>query len=309
MRPLFDSFEKFLSQQAAGFVPEIRDVAGETIILKGKYIRPTLVFASSGENAPTPDVVRRAAIVELTHLSTLVHDDVIDNAQMRCNAATANSKYGARTAILLGDMLFAHTMSLAFGDPDRTVSDCVAKCVRTICEGEIRQTLSDRLEILSRGRYYEMVYGKTAALFELSCRLGATAGTSPKGWASAAAYAGMQLGIAYQIFDDYCDWFMSESEAGKTLGTDLVSGKQTFPLIVYMEGLSRESAAEFAKNLSASDFEAVRNSIACERVLSGCRAEYLSRIDAAEKAIVGFGELSATLAKCCEVLRGLDFSV
>ncbi len=309
MRPQFRSFERFLVAQAMKFVPEIRDAARSAITPKGKYIRPALVFSSAIEGADKDDMVRRAAIVELTHISTLVHDDVIDNASVRRNNETANSKYGSRTAILLGDVIFSHMMLLAFADKNKDVAEHTARCVRTICEGEIRQTLSDKREIVSRKKYYEIVYGKTAALFELSCRLGAMSDRASSEWIEAAAFAGKQLGIAYQIYDDICDWFMSECDAGKTLGTDLITGKQTFPLILLIEKLSLARAKKFIKELPSSDFTAVRDMMIEHSILDECSKEFLRRISMAEKAILPFASSNKKLLECCAAIREMKFEM
>ncbi len=305
MAPTFRKFEEFLVAQVSTFSPEIRDAAKFAIIPKGKYIRPTLVMSAAAESAGLDTVVRRSAVVELAHLSTLIHDDVIDNASVRRSLPTANSRYGARTAILLGDVIFSHVMVMAVEDPDRRVIEEVSKCMRVICEGEIRQTLSDKTDLVSRARYYDMVYGKTGALFELSCRLGAMA-VGSRGWESAAAEAGKELGIAYQIYDDVCDWFMSEAQAGKTLGTDLVSGKQTFPLIIMLERLSKDKAREFVKNLPSSDFLEIRRRMFEEGVLGECSSEILNRIALAEAALEKFPNLNARLLDCCAALRRMD---
>ncbi len=307
MRPQFHAFERFLVSQAKTFVPEIREAARSVITPKGKYIRPALVFSASVDCANELDLVRRAALVELTHISTLVHDDVIDEALVRRNHETANSKYGQRTAILLGDVIFSHMMMMAFDDADKRVVEHTARCVRTICEGEIRQTLSDKREIVSRKRYYEIVYGKTAALFELSCRLGAMWEGSPSDWAETAAFVGKQLGIAYQIYDDICDWFMSEADAGKTLGTDLISGKQTFPLILLIEKLSFTRAKRFIKDLPSLDFNQVRDMMLEHSVLDDCAKEFLRRVSMAEKALSAYPAVNAKLLRCCAAVRELKF--
>ncbi len=309
MRPQFRTFERFLVAQASKFVPEIRVAAKEVIAPKGKYIRPALVFSSAVADANMDDLVRRATIVELTHLSTLVHDDVIDNASVRRNNITPNSRYGARTAILLGDVIFSHMMLLAFADADRDVAEYTAHCVRTICEGEIRQTLSDKKSIVSRKKYYEIVYGKTAALFELSCRLGAMSGSTSQEWVEASAFVGKQLGIAYQIYDDICDWFMSEADAGKTLGTDLISGKQTYPLILLIEKLSASKAKSFVKNLQSYEFTDVRSMMCEHSVLQESSKEFFRRISSAEKVLLQFPEHNQKLLECCDVLRGMKIDV
>ncbi len=306
MRPMFRSFERFLASQAKKFAPEIREVAKEVITPRGKYIRPLLVFSSAVEDANKDDIVRRAAIVELTHLSTLVHDDVIDNASVRRNSITPNRKYGARTAILLGDVIFSHMMLLAFDDSDVEVAKQTAKCIRIICEGEISQTLSDKNDIVSRRKYYDIVYGKTAALFELSCRLGAMSGSASQSWVDAASEAGKQLGIAYQIYDDICDWFMSEADAGKTLGTDLISGKQTFPLILLIEKLPRSKIRSFIKNLPSAEFMQIRKMMVDNGVLDACSIEFFRRISLAEKILAPFNKDNAKLLECCKVLRSLN---
>lgn len=307
MKPLFDLFGRFLAEQAVGFVPEIREAAKGVIRPNGKLIRPTLVFSSMLADADAETAVRRAAIVELTHISTLVHDDVIDNATLRRNCATTNAKYGVRTAILLGDVIFSHMMSLAFADADRSVAELTSRYIRIICEGEIRQTLSDKNEIVSPERYFEIVYGKTAALFELSCRLGAMSAGAPRAWVEAASEAGKQLGIAYQIYDDVCDWFMSETDAGKTLGTDLVSGKQTFPLIALMRTFPKDAAADFLRSLPDSDFATIRAKMTECGALETSEREFLGRISAAENALAAFPQFNAKLLECCAALREMDF--
>ena len=179
-----------MASQVKTFEKEVRAAAKESISPKGKFIRPTLVFAAANAGDEWDEsLIRRAAIVELTHLSTLIHDDVIDGANMRRNAETANSKYGAKTAILLGDAIFAHTMGLAVEENDLDTSRRVAACVKTICEGEIRQTLADKTVRVTRQKYYDIAYGKTAALFSLACVLGAKSVKGVPGWTDAAEEA------------------------------------------------------------------------------------------------------------------------
>ncbi len=308
LKPQLADFKKFLVKQASTFEKEVRAAAKETISPKGKYIRPILVFLSASKKADAASLVRRATIAELVHLSTLIHDDVIDKADLRRKTPTPFKKYGAKTAILLGDAIFSHMMSLAFAENSMDVLKKTADCVKTICEGEIKQTLADKSEIVSRKKYYDVAYGKTAALFELACNFGATTAkkTDPK-WAKAAEEAGRQLGIAYQIYDDVCDWFMSEEDAGKTLGTDLISGKQTYPLIVLLEKLPRGESARLAKNLPSSDPAEILDMIRRFDVAAECRAEFDRRLKLAESAVAKFADESGGLLKFCAQMRKLKF--
>lgn len=308
LKPQLADFKRFLVKQASTFEKEVRAAAKEAISPEGKYIRPILVFLSAPQNADTASLVRRATIAELVHLSTLIHDDVIDKADMRRKTPTPFKKYGAKTAILLGDAIFSHMMSLAFAENSMDVLKKTADCVKTICEGEIKQTLSDKSKIVSRKKYYDVAYGKTAALFELACNFGATASKqSDAKWAKAAGEAGRQLGIAYQIYDDVCDWFMSEEDAGKTLGTDLISGKQTYPLIVLLEKLPRGKSAKLAKNLPSSDPAEILEMIRRFGVAEECRAEFDRRMKLAESAVAKFGGGNAGLLKFCAQMRKLKF--
>ena len=305
MASLFASFETFLSEQAKLFEKEVRQAAKESISPRGKFIRPILVFAAADAlDKKDVSLVRRAAIVELTHLSTLIHDDVIDGAQMRRNSETANKKYGARTAILLGDAIFAHTMGLAVEEDDVDTSRRTALCVKTICEGEIRQTLADRTERVTRSQYYDIAFGKTAALFSLACALGAKS-LKIEGWVEAAETAGKHLGIAYQIYDDLCDWFMSEKDAGKTLGTDLLSGKQTFPLIALIDTFDETSARDFTQNLSSQNPAEVIKMMREASIEKVCFAEIERRIKLAEESISPFPKISGKLLEFCDAMREL----
>ena len=307
MRPLLDSFESFIKRQAMRFEIEVRTAAKECINPKGKFLRPILVFASAYAGKYNKQgLLNRAAIVELTHLSTLIHDDVIDNAQMRRSSITANKKFGAKTAILLGDTMFANTVIMALEEENFELSRKVAQAVKTICEGEIRQTLKKQKQAVTRKRYYEIAYGKTAVFFELACWLGASATDFDRKWATAASEAGKQLGIAYQIYDDICDWFMSESDAGKTLGTDLASGKQTFPLILLAEKLSPKQKKTILKNLEDANPLEITEKMRELKIPQECEKEFVRRINLAEKAIAPFKKESLMLAEFCTAMRSIN---
>ncbi len=300
------AFKKFLKAQAACFESELREQVRDAVRPEGKFIRPMLVFASAPESADDKKLSRRAAIAELIHLSTLIHDDVIDNADMRRGEPTIGSKYGTKIAILLGDAIFAHTMTLSFEENDSALSAKASACVRAICEGEIKQTLADRNADISRGKYYKIVRGKTAVLFEFSCFMGAECG-GDKAWAAAAESAGRELGIAYQIYDDICDWVKSEDELGKTLGTDLLSGKQTYPLILLLEKLDRKSASKLSKALR--DSTASRDEIKAQMdkfgVMDLCKKEFLRRVGAARKILEAFPSEGKNLLLFCDAMDKL----
>lgn len=244
--PHMAELDIFLREQTSAFEPEIRAMADYCIDTSGKRIRPALVFLSGwqGDKVVAPDLVRVAAVVELVHLATLVHDDIMDEAELRRNRRTAAREYGATAAVLLGDALFAHALNLATRFPTTEVCAAVSESTRRVCAGEIVQTLRRGSTNISLADYHRIIDLKTAELFRVSCFLGARLGGFPAGYVEATARFGRHLGIAYQIYDDLVDYFGEEKRIGKTLGTDLASGKLTLPLLALMDRVSAERRAE-----------------------------------------------------------------
>jgi len=245
LKPQMAALDVFLRGQLAAFEPEIREMADYCIDTSGKRIRPALVFLSgwSGQEAPSPDLVRVAAVVELVHLATLVHDDIMDEADLRRSRRTASRQYGPEAAVLLGDALFAHALHLAAQFPTPEICHAVSDSTRKVCAGEIVQTLRRGTTDISRADYFRVIDLKTAELFRISCFLGGKLGGYSPEFVDAASRFGRHLGIAYQIYDDLADFFGQEKRIGKTLGTDLQSGKVTLPLLALMERLGEGDRA------------------------------------------------------------------
>jgi octaprenyl-diphosphate synthase len=249
--PHLAELDGFLHGQLEAFEPEIRAMADYCIDTSGKRIRPALVFFSGwhGPAVVVPDLVRIAAVVELVHLATLVHDDIMDGAEVRRNRRTAAREFGPTAAVLLGDALFAHALNLATKFPTTEVCSAVSESTRRVCAGEIVQTLRRGSTNVTRADYQRVIDLKTAELFRVSCQLGARFGGFGPGFVEAASRFGRHLGIAYQIYDDLADFFGEEKRIGKTLGTDLASGKLTLPLLVLMERLPAAARAELTAEI------------------------------------------------------------
>lgn len=237
------ALDRFMQQQVEQFEPEIRDMAAYCLGSSGKRLRPTLVFISGfrGEDVVEDALVRAAGVVEMVHLATLVHDDIMDQAELRRSRQTAARKFGPDAAVLLGDALFAQALHIASQFPTTEVCRLVSASTRLVCTGEIMQTLRRRDMSISLPDYRRMIDLKTAELFRVSCRLGAALSAQAEGFPAAADQFGHRLGIAYQIYDDLVDFLGEEKQIGKTLGTDLATGKLTLPLMMLLE---RVPAAE-----------------------------------------------------------------
>ncbi|MDD3179846.1 MAG: polyprenyl synthetase family protein [Opitutaceae bacterium] len=238
--PQVAALNDFMRSQVEGFEPEIRDMAAYCLDTTGKRLRPALVFFSGwqGEGVVSGDLVRAAGVIEMVHLATLVHDDIMDGAEIRRSRQTAARAYGSDAAVLLGDALFAQALHIAAQFPTTEVCRIVSESTRRVCSGEIMQTLHRREFSLSMADYWRIIDLKTAELFRSSCYLGSRLSRHGSEFVEAAARFGRHLGIGYQIYDDLLDFLGEEQRTGKTLGTDVATGKLTLPLMILLERLA-----------------------------------------------------------------------
>ena len=256
VKPYLDDLDVFLQSQVAELEPEIQEHVRYVFGHSGKRLRPMLV-AYSGWEGPgarrAEDLVRLGSVIELVHLATLVHDDILDEADTRHRQETAAKKFGPAAAVLIGDVLFSHALKLAAEFDTNEVCRSVAQATARVCAGEIAQTYQRGEVNYSRAFYFRVIQMKTAELFEVACRLGAKVAGYPEDFSEAAGRFGRHLGIAYQIFDDLVDLYADESMIGKTLGTDLDKGKFTLPLLLLLEKLPLEARAALLARFKAGD--------------------------------------------------------
>lgn len=310
LKPHMAALDAFLHEQITAFEPEIRDMADYCIDTSGKRIRPALVFLSGwqADGRPQPDLVRAAAVVELVHLATLVHDDIMDGADLRRNRETAARKFGSTAAVLLGDALFSHALHLAAQFPTTEVCATVADSTRKVCAGEIVQTMRRGSTRVSREDYWRIIDLKTAELFRVSCFLGARLSGAADNYVAAVAAFGRHLGIAYQIYDDLTDFYGDEQRIGKTLGTDFASGKLTLPLLVLMEKLPEAERVALRDEICGEkpgQMALRMRQMAEHGIFAAVEAAVLQEIEAAEAALAPWRAEapSALLGQLTGVLR------
>lgn len=211
----------------------------------GKQLRPVLVFltakavekSTAFDNRTQNDLRNIAAAVEMVHLASLVHDDVMDGAETRRHQPTIFNAAGASSAILLGDFLFTRAYAAAAGCSNTFPARSIAKAATKLCVGELRQQISSTNWKLSLAEYYSIIDQKTASLCAISCRLGAWRSGASREQQLALYRFGRNLGLAFQIFDDWLDYW-GTSATGKTLGTDLLQLKPTLPLMAFLKRAS-----------------------------------------------------------------------
>lgn len=253
--------ETCIQRGLAASDPSVQTMLDHVRTLGGKRLRPCLtLLAARACGGVTEETIRLAAAIELVHTATLVHDDILDDASERRHRPTTHTLWGVTDAVLLGDWLFTHAYELANQGESTYPGRCIARAAKLVCEGEIRQGRSIGDFDLTEENYFDILGAKTGALCEVSCRLGAWSANAPDSVSERFAQYGYALGIAFQIYDDWLDVWGDVSVTGKTLGTDLASGKPTLPTIFTLSRPAGQSARELLSSDRPDRFECVRAS-------------------------------------------------
>lgn len=231
-----EQVEEILQREMCSSYPYVNELVQYGSLLRGKRLRPALLLlAAKSVGEPTQRHLRLAAVMEMIHGATLVHDDVLDDASVRRHKATVNARWDNEASLLLGDLLFSRAFCLATGTASMAACQLIAQSTSIICEGEIRQKGRRGDFSLTEAEYLDILDAKTAELYACSCRLGAHFLEARTSDIERLAQYGRYLGIAFQISDDLLDIAGNEAETGKSLGTDLAQQKPTLPVIRALE--------------------------------------------------------------------------
>lgn len=230
--------EEEYERQASSNI-QVIDYLGEYLRASGgKRVRPALLILSNyavGGNAAKDNVIRLATVMEMLHTATLVHDDIIDNADLRRNRSSVNARFGNQTAVLMGDWLYMSAFETTVRERSLEIIDILTRLTRKMTEGELIQlTRIGRLDI-SEAEYFDILERKTAFLFSACCEVGAILAGAGTAEQNALRDYGMHLGVAFQLSDDVLDLTSETETLGKAAGSDLLEGKLTLPLIYLLE--------------------------------------------------------------------------
>jgi octaprenyl-diphosphate synthase len=210
----------------------------------GKRLRPlSVVLAARACGHAGEKHVPAAAIIEFIHTATLLHDDVVDGSDMRRGRNTANHVFGNEASVLVGDYLYSRAFQMMVELGDLRIQEVMANATNTIAEGEVLQLMNAHDPATTEQRYLEVIYRKTAKLFEAGAQMAAILSGSPREIEQAMIEYGRHLGTAFQLVDDALDYNSTANELGKNLGDDLAEGKPTLPLIHALANSSAEDAA------------------------------------------------------------------
>ncbi len=220
-------------ERMASPVSLIPQLAGHIVAAGGKRLRPVLTLASAricGYEGQRH--VALAACVEFIHTATLLHDDVVDESDLRRGLASANALWGNKPSVLVGDFLFSRSFELMVEDGSLDVLRILSNTSAIIAEGEVAQLLTANDTETGETAYLDVIKAKTAQLFAAACRLGAVVADRPKVEEDALETYGMNLGIAFQLIDDSLDFSAKQATLGKAVGDDFRDGKITLPIIL-----------------------------------------------------------------------------
>lgn len=222
----------------------IPQLAGHIVAAGGKRLRPMLTLAAAKMCGYAGERHRAlAACVEFIHTATLLHDDVVDESDLRRGLATANAVWGNKASVLVGDFLFARSFQLMVADGSLRVLDILSNASAVIAEGEVLQLVTSNDTETSEQAYLEVIRCKTAALFAAACRIGAVVADRPRVEEEALDSYGLNLGIAFQLIDDVLDYSARQVELGKSIGDDFREGKITLPVVLaFRRGDAEERA-------------------------------------------------------------------
>ncbi len=299
MHALNDVIRTSLSSEVA----LINQISAYIIEAGGKRIRPALLLLTAQSIAngqPVKHHLEMAAVVEFIHTATLLHDDVVDESDLRRGRATANAAFGNAASVLVGDFLYSRAFQMMVAPNELKIMQILADATNTIAEGEVLQLMNMHDPDVNEARYMQVIHYKTGKLFEASCALGALlTQATPEQYQAAEAY-GRHIGTTFQLVDDILDYTASADQMGKNAGDDLREGKPTLPLIYLLENGTVEQkklirgAIEQAEELPEDLFQQVYKAIIESKALAYTQATAEREAQLAKNALACFPSNAAT---------------
>ena len=275
--------ETLLEEIAAGHGPALGQHASSTLAAGGKRLRPVLVFVCAG-GAESTSLARAGAAVELLHMATLVHDDVLDRAPMRRGRPTVFWTAGRDAATATGDFLFSRAFAQLAATESAAAVKALSDASSSLARGELMQRDDAFALDVTEERYFERCTLKTGKLFEAACRLGAVLGDPGEESADALGRFGDRIGLAFQLFDDVLDLSGPPDQTGKSRGTDLLDGTVTLPIIYARE---EDPSLREERPANATEAEALCDRIAATGALERARERALEFVAEAKAILAG----------------------
>ena len=241
IEPQFEAVNDYIINHLGSNVPLVEKIGHYIVESGGKRIRPLLVLlAANVAGYKGKEHISLAAIIEFIHTATLLHDDVVDNSDLRRGKDTANAKWGNAPSVLVGDFLYSRAVQIMVEIGSMEIMSVISNATNVIAEGEVLQLLNTKNPDTTEDAYMQVILGKTAMLFEAATEAGAILANSSASEREALRLYGLHLGTAFQLIDDVMDYLSTAEEMGKNVGDDLAEGKATLPLIHAMRAGTEE---------------------------------------------------------------------
>jgi octaprenyl-diphosphate synthase len=287
--------DRVIGLRLSSSVPLIGQISQYIIAAGGKRLRPALLLLISGALGYKESHRHTlAAVVELIHTATLLHDDVVDASTLRRGRATANETFGNPASVLVGDFLHSRSFQMMVETGSMRVMEILSEATNIIAEGEVLQLMNMHDASLSEEDYLRVIRSKTAKLFEASARLGAVLAEAPPLIEEACATYGQALGTAFQIIDDVLDYDGNAAEMGKNLGDDLREGKATLPLIAAMERGTAEQTELIRQAIEEGSTDNLHSIIDVVKQTGALQVAKIAASREAERAIAAISTLASS---------------
>ncbi len=278
-----------LTQELNSEVILINQIGRYIINNGGKRLRPVIMMLlARALNYAGDQHINLAAVVEMIHTATLLHDDVVDESDMRRGEKTSHEIWGNAASVLVGDYLYSKSFKMMVTADSMDVMSVMSKATNTISEGEVQQLLSIGDQSLSEGDYYQIIANKTAKLFEAACELIAIIATTSEQQRRQLAQYGQLLGIAFQIADDVLDYTAEDDALGKNIGDDFQEGKLTLPLIYLLKNgteQQKQAVSGALNDPTAADFMALRQLVIDSQAIEYTRQQAQSKAQQAAQCL------------------------
>ncbi|MGB1173420.1 MAG: polyprenyl synthetase family protein [Marinobacterium sp.] len=296
IEPQFDAVTDYILNNLGSNVPLVEKIAHHIVEGGGKRLRPLLVLLSANAAGyKGEEHIPLAAVIEFIHTATLLHDDVVDNSDLRRGNATANAQWGNAPSVLVGDFLYSRSFQIMVEIGRMEIMQVISHATTIIAEGEVLQLLNQRNPDTSEESYLQVILGKTAMLFEAATEVGAILAESSEENREALRLYGRHLGIAFQIIDDLLDYLSDSDTMGKNVGDDLAEGKATLPLIHAMRVGSdedRDLIRHAIRKGGLDDLSPVLEIVQRNGSINYSRQKAAEEIDKAKNAIASLPDTS-----------------
>lgn len=292
IEPQFEAVNEYILNNLHSGVPLVEKIGHYIVESGGKRIRPLLVLlAANAAGYQGEQHIHLAAVIEFIHTSTLLHDDVVDNSDLRRGNDTANAKWGNAPSVLVGDFLYSRSFQIMVELSSIDIMTVISNATTIIAEGEVMQLLNARNPDITEASYMQVILGKTAMLFEAATETGAILAGANKAEQEALRLYGRYVGIAFQIIDDVMDYLSSAEEMGKNVGDDLAEGKATLPLIHAMQNGSEAQRSLIRQAIRKGGLEDLQPIMEIVHATGSIDYARNTAYDYADKAIKALDEL------------------